>query len=180
METLTLRDQFAIAALQGELASQSDDCEWVNEKNLASRAYEVADAMLAERSKHSDSNKQGLISGADALRALANGEEVEFKHYAHGWVTCLGLNIEQVIHGLFQLRLKPRTVKLEIEVPAPFEPKVGEEYYYLNSGRESGYAMKLHDGKQMDFMAIQYGAWRTEADIKIVVEQLRKIKEHSK
>lgn len=58
METLTLRDQFAIAALQGELASQRDGCEWANEKNLASRAYEVADAMLAERSKHSDSNKE--------------------------------------------------------------------------------------------------------------------------
>ena len=51
MEALTLRDQFAIAALQGELASQRDGCEWANEKNLASRAYEVADAMLAERSK---------------------------------------------------------------------------------------------------------------------------------
>ena len=125
-------------------------------------------------------NKQGLISGADALRALADGEEVEFKHYAHGWVTCLGLNIEQVIHGLFQLRLKPRTIKPEIEIPAPFEPKVGEVFYVLNPTAVGGYSkMHITDQKRMDDYA-KLGAWRTEAEIKIVVEQLRKLKEHSK
>ncbi|EYS08469.1 hypothetical protein K013_4026, partial [Acinetobacter baumannii 25569_7] len=48
MEILTLRDQFAIAAMQGELAAQGEDFSWANEEALAARAYEVADAMLAE------------------------------------------------------------------------------------------------------------------------------------
>ncbi|MBJ9903167.1 hypothetical protein [Acinetobacter bereziniae] len=55
---------------------------------------------------------EDLIDGKAALIALANGEEVEFKHDAHGWVTCLGLNIEQVIHGMYQLRLKPRIISI--------------------------------------------------------------------
>lgn len=58
METLTLRDQFAIAAMQGELSAQGEDFSWANEKELAVQAYAVADAMLAERSKHVDSDKE--------------------------------------------------------------------------------------------------------------------------
>ncbi|EZI39314.1 hypothetical protein K037_4060 [Acinetobacter baumannii 42057_6] len=58
MEILTLRYQFAIAAMQGELAAQGEDFSWANEEALAARAYEVADAMLAERSKHVDSHKE--------------------------------------------------------------------------------------------------------------------------
>ena len=46
---MDLRDQFAMAAMQGELASQRGGCEWANESHLAARAYGVADAMIAER-----------------------------------------------------------------------------------------------------------------------------------
>ena len=52
MEKLTLLDTFAIAAMQGELSAQGDDLTWANEKYLASRAYEVAKAMMEERVKH--------------------------------------------------------------------------------------------------------------------------------
>ncbi|WP_151813232.1 hypothetical protein [Acinetobacter sp. TUM15372] len=73
-------------------------------------------------------------------------------------------------------RIKPKNILINgIKVPAPFKPKEGEEYYYINSGRELGYAMKLHDGNRIDYKAIQFGAWRTEAEIKPVVEALRKI-----
>lgn len=58
MEILTLRDQFAIAAMQGELSAQGEDFSWANENELAIRAYAIADAMLAERSKQVDSDKE--------------------------------------------------------------------------------------------------------------------------
>lgn len=58
METLTLRDQFAIAAMQGELAAQGEDFSWANEEELAVRAYAIAEAMLAERLKQTDSDKE--------------------------------------------------------------------------------------------------------------------------
>lgn len=50
----TLRDQFAMAALTGELASQSSDVgEWLDASSdmLARRCYRIADAMLAARER---------------------------------------------------------------------------------------------------------------------------------
>lgn len=126
-----------------------------------------------------------LISGADALRALADGEGVEVYMEipnklpkTKGWVdasVCSLVPFAFISPNLsFKFRLKPRTVKLEIEVPAPFEPKVGEEFFYLNDGEECGYTRCIHDWG-FDPKELNFGAWRTEDEIKIVVEQLRKL-----
>lgn len=70
METLTLRDQFAIAAMQGMVATISSQYEldrmrgWVKKNGqtlsqfIASDSYKQADAMLAERSKQANSVKE--------------------------------------------------------------------------------------------------------------------------
>lgn len=133
--------------------------------------------------------EQGLISGADALRALADGEEVE---YSHGEENCVrwttirsfeeySLDVFLGIGTRFKFRLKPRTLKLEIEVPAPFEPKDGDECFILNSDSEDGFHRFIYEENSgFHKNLIQYGAWRTVADIKIVVEQLHKLKEHSR
>lgn len=117
-----------------------------------------------------------LISGDEALRALADGKEVEFKHDTQGWVPCLGLNIERVLGGWHQMRLKPQTIKLELEFPKPFEPKVGEIYWYLTTSNSKGYDWNQFQSVMGDEFYCQFGAWRTEAEAKQVVEQLRKIK----
>lgn len=129
-----------------------------------------------------------LISGAEALRALADGKGVDVHESTYKnevWFnlkdtkfTPAEILAEKVRDKPYKLyfRLKPQTIKLELELPKPFEPKVGEEYFYLNSGRESGFAKKLHDGEKLDYMTTQFGAWRTEDEIKQVVEQLRKIR----
>ncbi|MEF0645980.1 hypothetical protein [Acinetobacter nosocomialis] len=113
-----------------------------------------------------------LISGADALRALADGKEVEFKHDTQGWVPCLGLNIERVLGGWHQMRLKPQTIKLELELPKPFEPKDNDWVWTISGVQEGGITQMLHrDGNDYPL-----GAWRTEEEVKQVVEQLRKIR----
>lgn len=116
-----------------------------------------------------------LISGADALRALADGKEVEFKHDTQGWVPCLGLNIERVLGGWHQMRLKPQTIKLELELPKPFEPEEDCHVYILDDGKTDGYrrySYEVHGDKGNTFI----GIWRTEEEVKQVVEQLRKIR----
>ncbi len=116
-----------------------------------------------------------LISGADALRALADGKEVEFKHDTQGWVTCLGLNIERVLGGWHQMRLKPQTIKLELELPKPFEPKKDGYVYIIDDYQVSGYRkyyFEVEDNKELSFI----GVWHTEDEIKQVVAQLRKIR----
>ena len=52
-DSLSLRDKFAIAAMNGELAAQNfvTGEHWANEKDLAQRAYLVADAMIKERNE---------------------------------------------------------------------------------------------------------------------------------
>lgn len=113
-----------------------------------------------------------LISGKEALIALANDQGVEFNHGSHGWVNCLGLNVEQILGSMFQMRLKPRTITINgIEVPAPFEPKDGDKTYYLNDGMSNGYRESEH----LEHFEYHFGAWRTEEEIKQVVAALRQV-----
>lgn len=128
-------------------------------------------------------DKMGLISGAEALRAIADGEDVEVYMEipnklpkTKGWVdasVCSLVPFAFISPNLsFKFRLKPKTVKLEIEVPAPFEPKNGEHYWYINPHSENGYSWgRFCDGA----CRIQFGAWRTEAEIKVVAKQMKRM-----
>ena len=74
-----------------------------------------------------------LISGKEALIALANGEEVECKNDVTGmdWSDATGLLVRSFFDPthMWGFRLKPRTITLNgIEVPATFEPKDGDKY----------------------------------------------------
>lgn len=145
-------------------------------------------------------NEQGLISGADAkpvenskkfitadhlnrfqaAQAHLQGEPVQFMTANGDFIditdnSTLGIFATD---GGYSFRLKPRNVKLEIEVPAPFEPKDGELFWHISPEHEKGYAKSMYDDRNVNTWQ-QFGAWRTEAEIKIVVEQLRKLKELS-
>lgn len=51
-DLMTLRDRFAMAALTGMLASDRLSATWAKDTAWAAqKAYAIADAMLAERSK---------------------------------------------------------------------------------------------------------------------------------
>ena len=124
-------------------------------------------------------NENGWISGADALRALADGEDVEIKfNDKDGWH-----NINKKYAYSFEIfldpirtefRLAPRTITINgISIPAPFKPKVGDTAYFLYTSNACGYSY-TNDFKGYGFDSlIQFGAWRTEAEIKQVVAALR-------
>ena len=113
-----------------------------------------------------------LISGKEALIALANGEEVEFYHNnCWSWVGEM-IVIDHFISDKFKFRFKPRTITLNgIEVPAPFEPKVGEKYWFIADYISSGYS----DTQEGTGINSSIGKWRTEEEIKQVVAALRQI-----
>ena len=114
-----------------------------------------------------------IISGKEALIAIANGEKVLIR--SHHWD-----NFDELTHDFslnvffmdeYEFKLKPRTISINgIEVPAPFEPEIGERYCYLWDCQE-GYSATSY--KDSDPVVI--GAWRTEDEIKQVVEALRSI-----
>ena len=115
-----------------------------------------------------------LISGKEAKLAWANNKEVEYmplnKWNLLGGSTPLSIFDRDDV----KFRLKPRTITINgIEVPAPFEPKEGEKFYYVDVRCGSGFnsITYRHDYKEY----IQFGAWRTEEEIKQVVEALRSI-----
>ncbi|MEG1695593.1 MAG: hypothetical protein RR282_00690 [Acinetobacter sp.] len=120
---------------------------------------------------------QALISGADALRALADGREVEVRfkeNIGAGWYssdTLKRMSIEKIINGNIELRLKPQTITLNIEIPAPFEPKDGELFWFVSPYTYSGYDSIKFTGDCTGFML--NGVWRTEDEIKQVVAALR-------
>ena len=132
-----------------------------------------------------------LISGKEALIALANGDEVEMMDSSVGmtWTELneLGFVDEKngcspSIHLFLKLddavkfRLKPRTITLNgIEVPAPFKPEIGDDYYILDQSEPHGFIkIASFSDSEMHRNLIQFGAWRTEEEIKQVVDALRK------
>ncbi len=119
-----------------------------------------------------------LISGAEALRALADGKEVEANNSDFGyWIDARNLGVKDFFDDIHIFRLKPQTIKVELELPKPFEPnKVGEKYYFIHLDNDNGYGFNYFESKKADACWMQFGAWRTEEEIKQVVEQLRKIR----
>lgn len=116
-----------------------------------------------------------LISGKEALIALANGEEVEWRHPERDWFKAPQCNMrtQDFFSGVYQFRLKPRTITINgIEVPAPFKPKEGERFYYFSDEYTTGYASSDGSGFYGD---MSLGVWRTEEEIKQVVAALRSI-----
>ncbi|HEN9527451.1 TPA: hypothetical protein U9I80_002075 [Acinetobacter baumannii] len=130
-----------------------------------------------------------LISGAEALRALADGKEVEYNwlnQKSSKWMLISEelkqFNLYEILSGTtefgaIKFRLKPQTIKVELELPKPFEPRDGDDCFIVDSEQEDGFyrfTYSENSGFHQNF--IQFGAYKTEDDVKKAVEQLRKIR----
>jgi len=119
-----------------------------------------------------------LISGKEALIALENGERVEFKCGSMSWLNLDAKQqpLEILIDKSVSLRLKSKTINLNgIEVPVPFEPKVGETYWCFSTQTVLGYGHNVYVSDYDDKRFINMGAWRSEDEIKQVISVLRTI-----
>ena len=117
-----------------------------------------------------------LISGKEAKLAWANNKEIEYmplnKWNLLGGSTPLSIFDRDDV----KFRIKPRTITINgIEVPAPFEPKVGDDYYILDQSEPHG-VIKIasFSDSEMHRNLIQFGAWREQFEIKEVIDVLRK------
>ena len=111
-----------------------------------------------------------LISGKDALIALANDRDVDYlDENLNEWV-CM----DMAHHFKRKFRLKPRTITINgIEVPAPFEPKDGDKFCYLSDESNDGFHTATWSNER--WLDMQFGAWRTEEEIRQVVAALRQV-----
>ena len=123
-----------------------------------------------------------LISGKQALVALANDKEVIYiasgsQHLeSHWWSDKLkSFTINDFLSGQWVFRLKPQTIKIgNIDVPAPFKPEIGDEYYIIDASVKCGYS-RDDMTYELDSRWTQFGAWRSESEIKQVVAVLRNL-----
>lgn len=125
----------------------------------------------------SEVSVENLISGKEALIALANGEDVQIESNKQ-WVSVENCQVYQFLYSNcnYKFRLKPRTIKIgDIDVPAPFEPKGGDKYYHISIRASLGYGWDEWEDSDYDARASIFGAWRTEEEIKQVVAALREL-----
>lgn len=128
--------------------------------------------------------EQGLISGAEALGNFSNSQVTE--EGSSNWIdlSCCKYSIEQILDekdkynsGYYKLlfRLKPRTIKLELEIPVQMDrqPKVGERCCYIDFGLISGYQSLVWEEDFSDFIDLW---WDSEIKAEQAVAALRGIK----
>lgn len=117
-----------------------------------------------------------LISGKEALIALANGENLEQNINGEWHDIRRDISWRSILGDGYRLRLKPKTITINgIEVPAPFEPKEGERYWFMSTSTILGYAFNDFELDKIDSRFMVNGAWKSEDEIKQVVAALRKI-----
>lgn len=166
--------------------TESDACVEAHDIKPIKKHLETATGRFDENGEHHLTFSNGmeekdpaLISGADVPRLIKEGNQIQLRA-AIGFK--LGewkdLNLERdeeeltlgdLINSRFEWRLKPQTIKLELELPKPFEPKEGEKYWIITDEYKLGYTSTYSSNGLL-------GKWRTEDEIKQVVEQLRKIR----
>ena len=115
-----------------------------------------------------------LISGKEALIALANGEEVQQWNGTIFWDIDSKWQVSVFFQEGRKFRLKPRTITINgIEVPAPFNGELSHKQYayVLNTASPDGYGhIKFYEGN-----AKPLACWICEDEIKQVVSALRSV-----
>ncbi|WP_227061922.1 hypothetical protein [Acinetobacter pittii] len=123
-----------------------------------------------------------LISGAEALADITNVQHAYDDRDVWYTTQYSTLTIPEILKGEtsdgreLNFRLKPQTIKLELEMPKPFEPKEGDEYFYISTLQHCLYSHDVWSDEPADITQTAFGAYRTEEDVKKAVEQLRKIR----
>lgn len=113
------------------------------------------------------------VDGKTAFNAWYDGETVLVKYYLNDWKEFDpqdGYSIEVFKSKNHKFMIKPKTIMIgDVEVPAPFKPKDGEKYWIVTDEYKKGYTSSFYSEPPL------FGAWRTEEEIKQVVEALRKL-----
>ena len=118
-------------------------------------------------------NENGWISGADALIALANGEELQ-QFINDEWIDLRrDISWRSILGDNYIIRIKPSTITINgIEIPAiGTDYKQGEVIWILNSLEPKEYSPLLLDVS--DELPTYW--WSTEEEIKQVVAALRSV-----
>lgn len=126
-----------------------------------------------------------LISGKEALIALANGQDVEYwcendLSIQKRWTLIKALNEYKLSYFLedkpqFEFRIKPKTISINgVAVPKPQKnmPKKGDDVFTLDFTSHEGYVSWTC---QSSISTFSRDWWKTEDEVKQVVAALRQV-----
>lgn len=121
------------------------------------------------------------MNGNEAKKAWGEGHEIQFAYEEHIDEKTWALICDDDPLSIFKrrgvvFRIKPRTIKIgEYEVPAPFEPEVGDTVFFISSSDGKGWDFMKFNDSSVHRSLIQYGAWRTQEEIVQVVPAVRSV-----
>lgn len=117
-----------------------------------------------------------LISGKEALIAIGEGKEIEYKfNSSNGWLPQNCLTIDGYLSDVAIFRLKPpRTITINgIEVPAPADDK---DYHHQGIWILNSLELKEYGYVVLDITdELPRYWWKSEEEIKQVVAALRQV-----
>ena len=165
-------DRIGIVAMEDGEIYVDNSCHWGAYDGKETTLDQLRQ-MVADKTSSYD-----LLTPQQAKLAWANGEQLQIRETGStDWRLLTGDYMLMVFdYDRYEFRLKPRTITINnIEIPAPFEPKKGERYWWINPNAKTGYAWDSNDLEVTDFNRISIGVYRTEEQIKQVVAALRSI-----
>lgn len=116
-----------------------------------------------------------MIVHEKELLAYLAGQEVEFKsnYISDKWISFCDVNYSLDVFNSknYDVRLKPKTIKVEFEMPRTFIPSIGEIYWCLDDIVSCGYRY-ARCNSSTELSTLSKGVWNTEEKVKQVVEAL--------
>ena len=120
-------------------------------------------------------NNEDFISGQAAKIVWASGSVVEY-NISGVWYEVNDENTLNIFNTDYKFRIKPKTININgIEVPATFKPKVGEKYWCFSTETVLGYGWNVYESEDADRRFMNMGAWKSEEEIKKVIDALRSV-----
>lgn len=120
-----------------------------------------------------------IIFGAEAMNLALQGHPVQYREVSgsgNRWrdFSKVSWSIEELTSSNFQFRRKPSKILLNLELPVPFKPDVGDPVFFLSPTSSSGWDYFIFNGDdESEKLKIRFGAWRTKDQIEIVVDRMK-------
>ena len=115
------------------------------------------------------------VSGLDVFIRMFDGEVVQYFD-GEKWSEANPFNwsVSNLKDGDFKFRVKRPTLKINVEIPQPFTPKHGEEYWAFSNIHPKCVSKSLCGSRGENLSRKLLGCYKTKEDALLVFETLSK------
>ena len=118
------------------------------------------------------------VSGIEAFTRAYDGEYAQYStnNSEMSWLSFekCSWDFDELRGKTFKFRVKRQTLKINVEIPKPFTPKHGEEYWYICSTAIQKAYKTIQDGGSLDKLNQMLGCYKTKEDALLAFEILSK------